>query len=115
MPGAPRGRSHSLATRLALWYAASAFGLVLIVTAFLHWSMVRSIEQAEALIHPLESEIRRRLGRFIYGIDAVTLEQAVVRQLIEGGKTVACAESCTGGLLGARLTSVPGSSAAGSW
>lgn len=71
-----------------------------------------SIEEAEALIQPMEAEIRSRLGRFIYGVDRTTLEQAVVEQLIDRGLTLACAESCTGGLLGARLTSVSGSSSA---
>lgn len=71
-----------------------------------------SIEAAEALIHPVETEIRRRLGRYIYGIDGTSLEEAVIRLLIDRKKTVAVAESCTGGGLGARLTSVPGSSAA---
>lgn len=71
-----------------------------------------SLEAAEALIQPVEAEIRRRLGRFIYGIDRTTLEEAVVGLLIDRGRTVAVAESCTGGGLGSRLTSVPGSSAA---
>lgn len=69
-------------------------------------------EAAEALIQPVEAELRRRLGKFIYGVDKTTLEAAVVQLLRERGRTVACAESCTGGGLGARLTSVPGSSAA---
>lgn len=71
-----------------------------------------SPEAAEALIQPMEAELRRRLGRFIYGVDKTTLEAAVIQLLKERGKTVACAESCTGGGLGARLTSIPGSSAA---
>jgi nicotinamide-nucleotide amidase len=71
-----------------------------------------SPEAAEALIQPMEAELRRRLGRFIYGVDRTTLEAAVVQLLKGRGKTVACAESCTGGGLGARLTSIPGSSAA---
>jgi competence/damage-inducible protein CinA-like protein len=71
-----------------------------------------SEEGAEDLLRPVEEELRRRLGRFIYGTDQTTLEEAIIRRLIERRMTVACAESCTGGLLGARLTSVPGSSAA---
>lgn len=69
-----------------------------------------SPEEAEALIRPLEEELRRRVGRFLYGINETTLEEAVVRQLTERGLTLACAESCTGGMLGARLTSISGSS-----
>jgi len=71
-----------------------------------------SPEAAEALILPMETELRRRLGRFIYGVDKTTLEAAVIQLLKERGKTIACAESCTGGGLGARLTAIPGSSAA---
>lgn len=70
-----------------------------------------SVEAAEALIRPLEEELRLRIGRFIYGIDKTTLEQAVVEELIARGKTIAVAESCTGGMLGARFTDVAGSSA----
>jgi nicotinamide-nucleotide amidase len=71
-----------------------------------------SREEAETLMRPLEEELRRRLDRFIYGLDATTLEQAVIQQLTDRGLTVAVAESCTGGLLGSRLTGVSGSSAA---
>ncbi len=71
-----------------------------------------SREEAEALIEPLDAELRRRLGRYLYGTNETTLEQAVIEALAGRGLTVAVAESCTGGGLGARLTSVPGSSAA---
>jgi len=70
-----------------------------------------SPEAAEALILPMETELHNRLGRFIYGVDKTTLEAAVIHLLKERGTTVACAESCTGGGLGARLTAIPGSSA----
>ncbi len=71
-----------------------------------------STEQAEALMRPVEAELRSRLGRYIYGTDGTTLEAAVIALLRERGRTVAVAESCTGGGLGSRLTSVSGSSAA---
>jgi nicotinamide-nucleotide amidase len=58
-----------------------------------------------------ETEIRRLLGRVVFGHDDEMLELAVARLLKEHGKTVATAESCTGGLLAKRLTDVPGSSA----
>ncbi len=47
---------------------------------------------------------------WIYGSDDDTLEAAVGRLLIERVLTVSVAESCTGGLLGNRLTNIPGSS-----
>ncbi|MEM1177787.1 MAG: competence/damage-inducible protein A [Acidobacteriota bacterium] len=66
-----------------------------------------------ALLDPLASAIREAIGRafFAEGADA-TLEGVVVDALGERGQTVSTAESCTGGLIGERLTRVPGSSRA---
>lgn len=69
-----------------------------------------SIEEARALIAPVESEVRRRLGEAVFGADSDTLEQTVLELLRRRGLTLAVAESCTGGGLAYRLTSVPGSS-----
>jgi nicotinamide-nucleotide amidase len=55
-------------------------------------------------------EIRRRIGPYIYGEGEVTLEEIVGRLLLEKGRTLAAAESCTGGFLGHRITRVAGSS-----
>ena len=63
--------------------------------------------EAEALIAPLEAELRRRLGDAVYGVDEHPLEAAVIDLLAERQRTLAVAESVTGGLLGARLTNVP--------
>ncbi|HRF60295.1 MAG TPA: competence/damage-inducible protein A [Fimbriimonadaceae bacterium] len=65
---------------------------------------------AIALLDPVEEAIRGRLGDAIYGVDDETLEYAVVTALQKHRATAAVAESCTGGLLGGRLTAVPGSS-----
>jgi len=46
--GARQARSRSLGARLGVWYASSAFGLVVLVTGFLYWAMARSLEQQEA-------------------------------------------------------------------
>ncbi|MGC6482529.1 MAG: competence/damage-inducible protein A [Synechococcus sp.] len=62
------------------------------------------------LLAPLEAELRRRFGKRCYGADADTLASVVLEQLRRCGQTVAVAESCTGGGLGAALTAVPGSS-----
>jgi len=61
-------------------------------------------------IDALYQQIRERLGEYIYGTDEETLEEVVGRQLLARGWTLATAESCTGGLIGHRLTLVPGSS-----
>ena len=46
----------------------------------------------------------------IYGVDVENIETVLVNKLITDGKTVATAESCTGGRLSSRITSVPGAS-----
>ena len=63
-------------------------------------------EEARALIAPIAAEIRRRTARYLYGTDEETLEVIVGRLLREQGLTLAVAESCTGGALGARITEV---------
>lgn len=71
-----------------------------------------SAEEAEERLAELCGAIRERLGALVYGEgDEESLEAVVVRSLIERGLSVASAESCTGGMIGARLTAVPGSSA----
>ncbi len=49
--------------------------------------------------------------KYIYGYDSMTLEKAVGEMLLEKGKTIALAESCSGGYVQHKITSVPGSSA----
>ncbi len=66
--------------------------------------------QAEALLDRVCEVIRARLGPLVYGEGEETLEQVVGRLLRERGARVAVAESCTGGLVAAKLTDVPGSS-----
>jgi nicotinamide-nucleotide amidase len=69
-----------------------------------------SREAAEALVAPVEARIRDRLGSHIYGADEEALEAVIGGMLRSGGLTLAAAESCTGGLIGHRITNVPGSS-----
>jgi len=66
--------------------------------------------EAAAKIAELEQKIRDILGTYIYGIDDQTLEEAVGKLLSDKGKTIAVAESCTGGLIGAKFTNTSGSS-----
>ncbi|MGB3848627.1 MAG: competence/damage-inducible protein A [Tunicatimonas sp.] len=50
------------------------------------------------------------IKKYIFGYGDISLEEAVGRDLLAAGKTLALAESCTGGLVAHRVTSVPGSS-----
>lgn len=67
-------------------------------------------EKAEALIAPVEEEIRKRVGQFVYGTGESSLHEVLVAELKKRGETIAFAESCTGGTLSSLVTSVPGSS-----
>ncbi len=67
--------------------------------------------EARAALEATVSEIRRRLDHWIFGEGDATLAEAVGRLLRERGRTLATAESCTGGLVGKMLTDAPGSSA----
>lgn len=66
--------------------------------------------EADALCAPVVEEIRRRVGSFVYSVGVDSLEALVVDALRAVGKTLATAESCTGGLLAKRITDVAGSS-----
>jgi nicotinamide-nucleotide amidase len=65
---------------------------------------------ALALLAPVEREIRERVGVACFGADEESLASVVLAQLLERGQTLAVAESCTGGGLGAALAAVPGAS-----
>lgn len=69
-------------------------------------------EQAVALCRPVLEEISRRLGALVYGIDCDSIQACAVRLLLEQGKRLALAESCTAGYIAKRLTEVPGASGA---
>ena len=66
--------------------------------------------QALAVLDAEERRLRDLLGDFVFGIDADNMEVVVLNTLRECGLTLAVAESLTGGLVGARLTSVAGAS-----
>lgn len=67
--------------------------------------------QAADLVSGAAGVVRPLLAGKIFSEDEGSLERAVIQALIEKGKTVAVAESCTGGLIAHRLTNVPGASA----
>jgi nicotinamide-nucleotide amidase len=69
-------------------------------------------EAAARTLAELDRGLRDRLRGFLYGDGDEALVDRTVRRLIEAGKTVATAESCTGGMIGELLTRRPGSSRA---
>jgi nicotinamide-nucleotide amidase len=70
-----------------------------------------TIDEADRLIDQMEERVKAILGENIYGYDDESLEYVVLKLLIENNLTLSLAESCTGGLIGSRLTDVPGASA----
>jgi len=58
----------------------------------------------------VEMEVRRLVGPYIFAAGDQNMEEVVGRLLLEKNLSISVAESCTGGLIGHRLTSVPGSS-----
>ncbi|MBA2493571.1 MAG: competence/damage-inducible protein A [Acidobacteria bacterium] len=67
--------------------------------------------EAEKILEELAEKLVKKLGIAVFAINGETMEEVVGKLLVENGKTLAVAESCTGGLIGERLTEVSGSSA----
>ena len=67
-------------------------------------------QEALATVEAEEAGLRDLLGDLVFGVDDETMEHAVVSLLGAAGHTLGVAESLTGGLIGARLTNVPGAS-----
>jgi nicotinamide-nucleotide amidase len=66
-------------------------------------------KEAKKLIKPMVKELKKRFGSHIYAMDEeVTLEESIVELLKAQNLTLTTAESCTGGMLAARLTNVSG-------
>jgi nicotinamide-nucleotide amidase len=103
--------------RLAAWLGRAAGDAVEVATLAAEgevWVRLRgrgvTAAAAGESIRSAERELAALLGEDCYGRDDETLERVVGTLLVERKLTLAVAESCTGGLLGHRLTSVPGSS-----
>ncbi len=71
-------------------------------------SKARTKEEAMQKIRPMLDEIKTVAGDYVYGYDNLPLEQVVADLLQAKSYTLTTAESCTGGLLGAHITNVPG-------
>ena len=68
-----------------------------------------SVDGSE-LLQNATNEVKVLLGNTVYAYDSETLEQVIGKILSENHKTIAVAESCTGGIIANRLTNVSGSS-----
>lgn len=91
---------------LTLAYLPQTAGVDLRLTS---WQAPR--EEAERRLGVAAEEIRRRAGAHCYGEGDIDLAAVVLDRLQRAAMSLAVAESCTGGLLAGRLTSIPGSSA----
>src|SRR5690349_3219419 len=96
--------------KLAPYYAAHAGELVTILASGGQIEIHLSGESRDD-IATREKEIAEIFTERLFGFDDDSLESVVGRLLTERGQTLATAESCTGGLLGSRITDIPGSSA----
>lgn len=105
-------------TRLAPWLGPGDGGDVAVTAVPTDgevWVRLRArgatAEAAADTLAAAERDVAHALGADCYGRDGESLEQVVGRHLVARGLTLALAESCTGGLVGHRLTGIPGSSA----
>ncbi len=76
----------------------------------IHLYAIGTEDEAKAELAPREEEIAAIFGPRLYGFDDDTMESVVGALLTSRGETLSCAESCTGGLFGSRITDVAGSS-----
>ncbi|MBI4412567.1 MAG: competence/damage-inducible protein A [Deltaproteobacteria bacterium] len=70
----------------------------------------KNADHAKKRLHDVEAKIRERIGKYVYGEGDDTLEGVLGALLVKKKKTLAAAESCTGGLTAHRITNVPGAS-----
>ncbi|PYS85891.1 MAG: competence/damage-inducible protein A [Acidobacteria bacterium] len=75
------------------------------------WLRSEDSIQADATLEEIAQKIVGKLGTAVFSIQGESMEEVVGRLLKKRGETLSVAESCTGGLIGSRLTDVPGSSA----
>ncbi len=77
----------------------------------LHFSCVKpTLAEAEARVEAVADAVSREMGDDVFSANGESLEEVVLLMLGVRRHTLAIAESCTGGLIGQRLTSVPNSS-----
>lgn len=81
-----------------------------IIRIFFSWAGKDDSSLAKSRLSEIKKRVRERLGDSVFSDGDVSLEEATGDLLRKSGLTLAVAESCTGGLLGASLTRAPGSS-----
>jgi len=92
--------------KIRLAFLPNPSGIVIRLTA-----REQSATDCTNLLDKGKHYIYQQVGQYIYGEDDHTLEQTVGTLLLKAGKTIAVAESCTGGLISDKLTNISGSSA----
>ena len=70
----------------------------------------KSEAEAEEMLRGAIEAVMPVIGEWVYGVDVGSLEEVVSALLREKGRTLAAAESCTGGLIAKRMTDLPGAS-----
>jgi nicotinamide-nucleotide amidase len=99
------GDLDSLIAPATLAYLPDVTGVDLRLTT---WNLPAA--EADAALEAAARLVRERAGGHVYGEEACDLAEVVLARLRAAGWRIAVAESCTGGVLGGRLTAIPGSS-----
>ena len=69
-------------------------------------------DEVAAVLADEEARVREIVGPIVFGVDDQNMESVVLDELVAQGLTLATAESLTGGMIGTRLTDIPGASRA---
>lgn len=110
------GCSEAAVDRLLAGIAAPDAGLYLGICVTFPWMRVTfraeapDHDAAMALLDPAVEQAKARLGDSLFSAGDESMDEVVVRLLRGNGCSLALAESCTGGMIAQRMTSVPGSS-----
>ncbi len=99
------GDIYGLTDGARLAFLPSPKGVRLRITA-----QAPTSEEADQKLDEVEKRIRDKANKYIYAVGEIELEVTLSELLNDKQKTLAIAESCTGGLIGDRLTNIPGSS-----
>ena len=73
-------------------------------------AQAETLQETTVILDQATEQLKRLLGNYIFGFDQQSLEEVIGNLLRSRKLTLAVAESCTGGMLGEMITSVPGSS-----